>query len=50
MGVIGEVRCGFYQIYAPTPYNAVFLLHATASVPIKIGFSVVRCDSWLLLD
>jgi hypothetical protein len=23
-GVIGEVRCGFLQIYAPTPYSAVF--------------------------
>jgi hypothetical protein len=45
MGVIGEVRCGFYQIYAPTPYNAVFLLHAPAFAPIKIGFSVVRSDS-----
>ena len=40
-GVIGEVRCGFIWIYAPTPYSAVFLLHAPA--PIKIGFGAVRC-------
>ena len=42
-GVIGEVRCGFLLIYAPTPYSAVFLLHALALAPIKIGFGVVRC-------
>jgi hypothetical protein len=39
-GVIGEVRCSFLQIYAPTLYSAVFLLHALA--PIKIGFGAVR--------
>ena len=39
-GVIGEVRCGFLRIYAPTSYSAVFLLHAPA--PIKIGFGAVR--------
>ena len=44
-GVISEVRCGFLLIYAPTPYNAVFLLHAPAPVPIKIGFGTVRCGS-----
>jgi hypothetical protein len=38
--VIGEVRCSFLRIYAPIPYNAVFLLHAYA--PIKIGFGAVR--------
>ena len=43
-GVIGEVRCGFLQIYAPTPYSAIFLLHAPALTPIKIGFGAVRCD------
>jgi hypothetical protein len=41
-GVIGEVRCGFLRIYAPTPYSAVFLLHAPAPAPIKIGFGTVR--------
>ena len=40
-GVIGEVRCGFLWIYAPTPYSAVFLLHAPAPAPIKIGFGAV---------
>ena len=40
-GVIGEVRCSFLQIYALTPYSAVFLLHTPA--PIKIGFGAVRC-------
>ena len=38
--VIGEVRCCFIRIYAPTLYSAVFLLHAPA--PIKIGFGAVR--------
>jgi hypothetical protein len=42
-GVIGEVRCGFLQIYAPTPYSAVFLLHVPTPAPIKIGFSAVQC-------
>jgi hypothetical protein len=42
-GVIGEVRCGFLRIYAPTPYSAVFLLHAPAPAPIKIGFGAMRC-------
>jgi hypothetical protein len=44
-GVIGEVRCGFLWIYAPTPYSEVFLLHAPAPAPapIKIGFGAVRC-------
>ena len=42
-GVIGEVRCGFLRIYAPTPYSAVFLLHAPAPAPIKIGFGAVWC-------
>ena len=46
--------CGFLRIYAPTPYSAVFLLHAHAPVPvpvpIKIGcdavqFGAVWCDS-----
>jgi hypothetical protein len=41
-GVIGEVRCGFLRIYAPTPYSVVFLLHAPAPAPIKIGFGAVR--------
>ena len=41
-GVIGEVRCGFLWIYAPTPYSAVFLLHAPAPTFIKIGFGAVR--------
>ncbi len=43
-GVIGEVRCGFLRIYIPTSYSAIFLLHAHALAPIKIGFGVVRCD------
>ena len=47
-GVIGEVRCGavqcgFLRIYALTPYSAVFLLHAPALAPIKIGFGAVWC-------
>ena len=44
-GVIGEVRCRFLWIYAPTPYSAVFLLHApiVALAPIKIGFGALRC-------
>ena len=42
-GVIGEVRCSFLQIYAPTSYSVVFLLHAPAPAPIKIGFDTVRC-------
>ena len=41
--VIGEVRCGFLQIYTPTLYSAVFLLYAPAPAPIKIGFGAVRC-------
>ena len=41
-GVIGEVRCGFLQIYALTPYSAVFLLYAPASASIKIGFGTVQ--------
>ena len=36
------MQCSFLLIYAPTPYSAVFLLHAPAS--IKIGFDVVRLD------
>ena len=42
-GVIGEVRCGFLRIYAPTPYSAVFLLHVPRPAPIKIRFGMVRC-------
>jgi hypothetical protein len=37
------VRYDFLQIYAPTPYNAVFLLLAPVPAPIKIGFDAVRC-------
>ena len=36
------MRCGFLRIYAPTPYSVVFLLHAPAPAPIKIGFGAVR--------
>ena len=43
MSVIDEVRCSFLWIYAPTTYSAVFLLHAHAPAPIKIGFGTVRC-------
>jgi hypothetical protein len=42
-GVIGEVRCDFLWIYTPTPYSAVFLLHAPTPAPIKIGFGAVQC-------
>ena len=42
-GIIGEVRCGFLRIYAPTSYTAVFLLRAPTPAPIKIGFGAVRC-------
>ena len=41
-GVIGEVRCSFLWIYAPTSYSAVFLLHAPASASIKISFGTVQ--------
>ena len=37
------MRCGFLRIYVPIPYSAVFLLHASAIAPIKIGFGVVQC-------
>ena len=37
------MRCGFFRIYVSTPYSAVFLLHAPAPTPIKIGFGAVRC-------
>ncbi len=37
--------CSFLRIYAPTPYSAVFLLHALALAPIKIGWGAVWCDS-----
>jgi hypothetical protein len=43
-GVIGEMQCSFLWIYAPTPYSPVFLLHAPAPAPIKIGFGVVQCS------
>ena len=36
------MRCGFLLICAPTPYSAVFLLHAPTLAPIKIGFGAVR--------
>jgi hypothetical protein len=42
-GVIGEVRCSFLRIYAPTPYSADFQLHAPEPAPIKIVFGAVRC-------
>jgi hypothetical protein len=42
-GVIGEVRCGFLRIFAPTPYGAVFLFHAPTPAPTKIGLGAVRC-------
>ena len=41
-GVIGEVRYGFLRIYEPKPYSTIFLLHAPAPAPIKIGFGMVR--------
>ena len=39
------MQYGFLWIYAPTPYIAVFLLHAPTPTPtpIKIGFGAVRC-------
>jgi hypothetical protein len=40
--IIGEPRCGFLRIYAPTPYSAFFLLHAPTPALIKIGFGTVR--------
>jgi hypothetical protein len=48
------VWCGFLQIYAPTPYSAVFLLHTHALAPIKIGFGavwfgLVRCGVGVVL-
>ena len=43
-GVIGEVRCSFLRIYAPTSYSVVFLLHAPAPAPIKISLSAVRSN------
>jgi hypothetical protein len=44
-GVIGEVRCGFFKIYAPTPYSVISLLHTLAPAPIKIGLGAVRCGA-----
>ena len=41
-GVIGEIQYLFLRIYAPTPYSAVFLLHAPVPASIKIGFGAVR--------
>ena len=41
--VIGEVRCCFIRIYAPTLYSAVFLLHVPTPAPTKIGLGAVRC-------
>jgi hypothetical protein len=32
-------------MHAPTPYSAVFLLHAPVPALIKIGFGAVRCSS-----
>ena len=49
-GVIGKVQCGFLRIYAPTPYSAVFLLHALTPAPIKISFGVVRCGIGAVLQ
>ena len=34
-------------MHAPTSYSAVFLLHAPAPAPIKIGFSAVKCGAVL---
>ena len=42
-GIIGEMRCDFLWIYAPTSYIAVFLLRAPTPASIKIGFGAVRC-------
>ena len=44
-GAIDKVQCGFLLIYAPTLYSAVYLLHAPAPTPIKIGFGEVRCGA-----
>ncbi len=46
-GIIGEMQCDFFPIYAPTPYSTVFLLHvpAPALIPIKIGFGAVWCGA-----
>jgi hypothetical protein len=41
-GVISEMQCSFLRIYTPTPYSAVFLLHAPAPASIKIGFGAKR--------
>ena len=48
-GVIGEVWYGFLWIFAPTPYNAVYLLYAPAPAPIKIGFGAVQCSVGVVL-
>ena len=41
------MKCGAvfsWFMHAPTPYSAIFLLHASALAPIKIGFGMVRCS------
>ena len=43
------MRCGFFRIYALTPYSAVFLLHAPAPAPIKIDLGAVRCGVGVVL-
>jgi hypothetical protein len=48
-GVINEVQCGFFWIYAPTPYSTVFLLHTHLHLhlhllrSVLVRFGVVRC-------
>ena len=46
-GVIGEMRCSFLFIYAPTLYSTFFLLHAPAPALIKIDFGAMRCKCGL---
>ena len=51
-GVIGEVRCGFLRIFAPTPYSTVFLFHAPTPNKIDLGavrFDVVQCRCGLVV-
>ena len=48
-GVIDEMWCSFLWIYTLIPYRAVFLLHAHAPVPIKIGFGMVQCRCGLVV-
>ena len=49
--VIGEIWYSFLRIFAPIPYNTIFILHAHAPAlaPIKIGFGAMQCGVGAIL-